>query len=141
MDWETVLTAAQAARSLGKGVDQFFNELRSQNPATTNNNSNLTDQRAMTPYGDPSTGYNQAVGAQMDQAGVGSESQYYRTQNFNKKMADDIRQQNQINTLGINDQQYRANAANNMLNAYTNARTANQQFLSSLAGQAAAMSK
>lgn len=141
MSWQAFLSAAQLAQQAGKGLDQFFNEFNSQNPRTTDNSDNLTSQRQLNPYGDPNTGYIPAVGSQMNNESARNEGEYYRVQGFNKGQADDIRQQNHINTMAANDQQYRANAANNMLNSYQQARAANQNFLASLGNNVAAMAR
>lgn len=55
-------------------------------------------------------------------------------ENFNYGINEKVAQRNVLNTMAVNEQQNRAQAANNILSAYQNARAANQQFIGSLSG-------
>jgi hypothetical protein len=53
---------------------------------------------------------------------------------FNYDINSKVAQRNLLNNMALNEQQNRAQAANNILNAYQNARAANQQFIAGLSG-------
>lgn len=55
-------------------------------------------------------------------------------ENFNYGINEKVAQRNVMNTMALNEQQNRAQAANNILNAYQNAREANQRFINNLSG-------
>jgi len=55
-------------------------------------------------------------------------------EDFNYNINSKAAQRNLLNTMAVNEQQNRAQAANNILSAYQNAREANQRFINNLSG-------